>query len=251
MLSLDNAVIKPAGLTISYSPGATLLAETSGPGEFEELCWHYLHSFPLNVQLGQIKTRFVSEAEETEARAEGPGGGLRLEFDSRLFCDGQAIGQLMLSLYRRPGGGPDEVYLELEQGQIWLPELRGQGLGRVMVENVVALGRALGVKAVTLFAMYDGRFAWPALGFRFGDYSQQPGQAKFYRRAFRAYCQRQGIIPPDTRGWDAPQFARFVSQSSVLALVGHRNDPPSRQMVELGRAFMLSRRPFFLCFPLS
>jgi len=244
-------------LLASVSPlrkplGATLLDDTTGPGEFEELCWHYLHSFPVEIKLGQIKTRLIPEHSEAETRAEGPGGGPRLEFDSYLFSGNIPVGQLMVSLYRQPGGDPDEIYLELEQSQIWKPELRNQGLGRAIIENVQMLGRKLQAQAITLFAMYDGRFAWPSLGFKFGDYLPEPGRAMRYRRAFRRYCRRYGVEPPATQGWDAPDFARFISSTKIESLTGHWLDQPRRyQQVELGRAFMLSRRPFFLCLPLE
>lgn len=246
----ENLALEAPLYPLKKPLGAALLDDPTGQGEFEELCWHYLHPFPQGIHLGQIKTRLIDEEEEAETRAEGPGGGARLEFDSRLFFQGKMVGQFMVSLYRRPDGEADELYLELEQGQIWEPELRGCGLGRKMVENVIALGRALGVKAITLFAMYDGRFVWPALGFKFGDYLPEPEKATQYRRSFQAYCRRHGITLPDTRNWDAPDFAKFLTEKRVQAPVGHRRDRICRQ-VELGRAFMLTRRPFFLCYPLT
>jgi GNAT superfamily N-acetyltransferase len=231
---------------------ATLLDDAEfGPAEFEELCWHYLHNFPSAISLGKIKTRWIDEKDEAEPRAEGAGGGPRMEFDSRLYMNGEMIGQLMLSLYRRPTGEANEVFLELEQAQIWEPELRGRGLGKAIVENVLTLGRTLGVKAVTLFAMYDGRFVWPALGFRFGDYAPDPKRATKYRKAFRAFCRRHGITPPDTRGWDAPDFARFISEKQATAMLGYRRERDRRRQVEMGRAFLQSRYPFFLCYPLD
>lgn len=228
---------------------AELLTSPTGLGEFEELCWHYLHPFPSAIHLGQIKTYLIKEDAEVGLRVEGPGGGSRLEFDSRLFLEGEQVGQLMVSLYRRPGSDPDEFYLELEQAHLWEPELRGRGLGRAMFENVLALGRVLGVRAITLFALYDGRFVWPNLGFQFGDYLPEPSRILCYQRRFRAYCLRHGVEPPDLRGWDAPQFARFVSEKRVSARIGNRYERYPCQ-VDLGRAFMLTRRPFFLCFPL-
>lgn len=236
-------------IALSVKPlGLTLLEEATGLGEFEELCWHYLHIFPAPYQIGQIKTRLIEENYEAEIRAEGPGGGSRLEFDSRLFKGEEAVGQIMVSLYRRPDA-PNEIYLELEQGQIWQAELRGQGLGRMIAENVIALGKALGVRSITLFAMYDGRFIWPKLGFQFGDYLPEPEKATRFRRSFRAFCQRHAITPPDTDGWNAADFAHFLSDKEAYGLVGHRNDR-RLQKVNLGHAFLLSRHPFFLCYPL-
>ncbi len=230
--------------------GAILLDDAAGVGEFEEYCWQYLHTLPSTVHLGRIKTRLILEEEEAELRAEGPGGGSRLEFDSCLFIGNEPIGQLMVSLYRHPQGDPNEVYLELEQAQIWKRDLRGMGLGRAIFENVKALGRTLGAKSITLFAMHDGRFVWPSLGFEFGDYLPDPAHTVKYRRAFRNYCRRHQITPPNTRGWKAADFARFFAEKKMLATVGYRREDKHEE-VELGRAFMLSRRPFFLCFPLD
>lgn len=233
--------------------GAVLLDEVTGPGEFEELCWQYLHKLPGEFRLGQIKTRIETEA--------GAYGGQRYEFDSRLFLrpdpstqdsenEPEPVGQLMVTLYRKPGGTDDEIFLELEQCQIWYPHLRGSGLGRKLVNLVMELGRALGVKALTAIAIYDGRFVWPALGFRFGDYLPDDAAAAKFRERFIKFCQRHYSTPPDVTGWDAPDFARFFNGLELRAPVGHRMDR-EQKLVGFGRAFLLSRRPFFLTYPLE
>ena len=227
--------------------GAILLDETNpaGLGEFEELCWQFLHKLPGGFKLGQLKTRIEAELI--------PGSGWRYEFDSRLFlAEGdqvEPVGQLMVTLYRKPAGGDDEIFLELEQCQIWYPHLRGHGTGRAIVELVIGLGRALGAKALTAIAIYDGRFVWPAIGFRFGDYLPNERAAAKFRLRFEKFCQRQGLTPPDVTGWDAPDFAHFVTDQRLPAPVGHSMDR-QRQQVSFGRAFLLSRRPFFLSYPL-
>ena len=175
--------------------GAWLLDHTNpaGLGEFEELCWQYLHKLPAQFQLGQIKTRVEDELNTY--------GGFRYEFDSRLFLvEGdttEPVGQLMVTLYRKPSGADADIFLELEQCQIWYPHLRGHGTGRAIVERVIALGQALGVKALTAIAIYDGRFVWPAIGFRFGDYLPDERAAVKFRRRFAFYCRRQGLAIPD------------------------------------------------------
>lgn len=231
-------------ITLSDSPqiitsplGANLLQESSGIGEYQELCWRYLHKLPANLKLGQIKCQIDSD--------------YRYEFDSRLFVDESdgPVGQLMLTLYRKPGGAYDDIYLELEQCQIWYPNLRGKGLGRAIVELVMNLGRRLGAKAITAIAIYDGRFVWPVLGFRFGDYLPEEKAAQKFQRRFVQFCNRQGIVAPDVSNWDAPDFAQFTTDLLVSAPVGHSMDR-EQQLVGFGRAFLLSRRPFFLSYPL-
>jgi hypothetical protein len=223
--------------------GVYLLNEPTGLGEFEELCWQYLHKLPGNLKLGQLKSRIETE--------EGAFGGFRYEFDGRLFLDqGEPVGQLAVTLYRKPGGAAEDIFLELDQCQLWYPQLRGQGLGKAIVEQVKQLGEALGVKALTAIAIYDGRFVWPALGFRFGDYLPCEQAAKKFQKRFHHFCQRHKISPPDTTGWDAPQFAGFLNGLQLSAPVGHSMDRQQKP-VHFGRAFLLTRRPFFLTFPLS
>ena len=236
------------GLTTT-SPllGVNLLSEATGLGEFEELCWQYLHKLPGNIKLGHLTSRVETEP--------GAFGGRRYEFDSRLFMDegplaGEPIGQLAVTLYRRPRGGEEDIFLELDQCQLWYPELRGQGLGKIIVEQVKRLGEALGARAITAIAIYDGRFVWPALGFRFGDYMPDEQAARKFQKRFHRFCQRHRISPPDTTGWDAPHFANFLNGLQVAAPVGHSMDR-QRKDVHFGRAFLLTRRPFFLTFPLS
>jgi GNAT superfamily N-acetyltransferase len=219
----------------------------TGLGEFEELCWQYLHKLPHNLILGQLKSRLETEI--------GAFGGRRYEFDSRIFATegplaGEIIGQLAVTLYRKPRGGEEDIFLELEQCQLWYPELRGQGLGKAIVELVKQLGEALGVKALTAIAIYDGRFVWPALGFRFGDYLPDAMAAQKFQQRFKRFCRNHQITAPDTTGWDAPQFAAFMNEHRLLAPVGHSMDR-QRKEVHFGRAFLLTRRPFFLSFPLS
>jgi hypothetical protein len=234
------------GINLAPQPvGASLLDQAAGLGEYEELCWQYLHKLPHSFKLGHLKTRIEDEI--------GAYGGRRYEFDSRLFLGEDLenpVGQLMVTLYRKPGGATNDIFLELEQCQIWYPHLRGQGLGRFIVELVKQLGEALGVKAITAIAIYDGRYAWPKLGFRFGDYLPDEAAAQKYRQRFWKFCQRNGLALPDVSGWDAPDFANFLAEQQLPATVGHRMDQ-ARQMVEVGRAFLLSRRPFFLSLPLE
>ena len=234
------------GINLTHQPlGASLLDQVAGLGEYEELCWQYLHKLPQSFRLGRLKTRIEDEI--------GAFGGRRYEFDSRLFLGedlGNPVGQLMVTLYRKPGGATGDIFLELEQCQIWYPELRGKGLGRFIFELVRQLGLALGVKAITAIAIYDGRYAWPKLGFRFGDYLPDEAAARKYRQRFLKFCQKYGLEQPDVSQWDASDFAQFLAEQQLPATVGHRMDQ-KRQMVEFGRAFLLSRRPFFLSFPLD
>jgi GNAT superfamily N-acetyltransferase len=246
IIEKDRPVLQ--GLT-NTSPllGVNLLNEPTGLGEFEELCWQYLHKLPGNLVLGHITTRVETEA--------GAFASHRYEFDCRLFLTqgelvGAPVGQLAVTLYRKPGGAEEDIFLELEQCQLWYPELRGQGLGKALVERVKHLGEALDVKALTAIAIYDGRFVWPALGFRFGDYLPSEQAAKKFQKRFRLFCQRHKTTPPDTTGWDAPQFATFLNGLQVPAPVGHSMDR-EQKAVHFGRAFLLTRRPFFLTFPLS
>jgi hypothetical protein len=74
--------------------------------------------------------------------------------------------------------------------------------------------------------------------------------AKKFQKRFRHFCQRHKTTPPDTTGWDAPQFATFLNGLQVPAPVGHSMDR-EQKAVHFGRAFLLTRRPFFLTFPLS
>jgi GNAT superfamily N-acetyltransferase len=141
---LAQSLLAPSPL-----PGVNLLDEATGLGEFEELCWQYLHKLPGNLKLGQLKSRIETEA--------GAFGGRRYEFDCRLFLNqgrlaGEPIGQLAVTLYRKPRGAAEDIFLELEQCQLWYPELRGQGLGKAIMEQVKQLGEALGVKAITAIA---------------------------------------------------------------------------------------------------
>lgn len=237
------------GLLTTTSPllGVTLLNEATGLGEFEELCWQYLHKLPAKVKLGHLTSRIETET--------GAYGTRRYEFDSRLFMDegpleGEPVGQVSVTLYRRPRGAEEDIYLELDQCQLWYPELRGHGLGKAIVEQVKRLGEALGVKAITAIAIYDGRFVWPALGFRFGDYLPEAQAAKKFQQRFQKFCQRHAIPVPDTTGWDAPDYAAFFNGFKVNAPVGHSMDR-RQKAVHFGRAFLLTRRPFFLTFPLS
>jgi hypothetical protein len=228
--------------------GALLLDSTTGKGEFEELCWQCLHHLPLGLRLGQIKTVEYADAE---------GEHRRFEFDSRGFLANgtEPVAQIMVSLYRKPGAPADEIYLELEQAQVWFPDLRGQHIGKAIVENVRKLGLILGVKAITALAMYDGRWVWPMLDFRFGDYLPEEASRQKFIKAFRAYCRRHQVLPPTTAelaSWDAPQIARFRSDVTVKVYLGHPTDGKRhRQAVALGRAFLLSRHPFFVTYPLS
>ncbi len=241
----SEALLVPTSSLTPLPLGASLLNSVAGLGEFEEYCWQYLHRLPGSYRLGRITTRVETEV--------GAFGGRRYEFDSRLFrADNlqEPVGQLMVTLYRRPGGQTDDIFLELEQCQLWYPEMRGQGLGRIIVELVKDLGRGLQVKGLTAIAIYDGRFVWPALGFRFGDYLPEEASAAKFRQRFLKYCQRHGLTAPDVTGWDAPDFARYCAGPEVLATVGHRMDW-RREQVGFGRAFLLSRRPFFLSMPLA
>ncbi len=230
---------------------AFLLDNPTGKGEFEELCWQWLHGLPAGLRLGQIKTLEFADAEREHRR---------FEFDSQCFRTNaqgkdEPVGQIMVSLYRKPGTPGNEVYLELEQAQVWLSELRGQHIGTTIVANVRALGAKLGVKAVTALAMYDGRWVWPLLGFRFGDYLPEEGSRRKFIKAFRVYCRRHKVEPPasaELAVWDAPHIARFRPDVLVAATIGHPSDAqPSRQMVGLGRAFLLSRQPFFVTYPIT
>src|SRR6476620_10442153 len=88
------------GLTTTTSPllGVNLLNEATGLGEFEELCWQYLHKLPANLKLGHLTSRVENET--------GAYGGRRYEFDSRLFMNdgtlaGEPVGQVSVTLYRR------------------------------------------------------------------------------------------------------------------------------------------------------
>ena len=245
----DRPLSQGLTTTLSSPPllGVNLLNDDTGLGEFEELCWQYLHRLPQNLMLGQLKSRVETEL--------GSFGGRRYEFDSRIFqtegpLAGQPIGQLAVTLYRKPGGTEEDIFLELEQCQLWYPELRGQGLGKAIVELVKQLGEALGVKALTAIAIYDGRFVWPALGFRFGDYLPDEHMARKFQKRFARFCQLHRIAAPDTSGWDAPHFASFLHERRVLAPVGHSMDR-QRKEVHFGRGFLLTRRPFFLSLPLS
>ena len=227
--------------------GAHLLDHTNeaGLGEFEELCWQYLHKLPTSLKLGQIKTHIESDT--------GSYGGRRYEFDSRLFAsdsaEPHAVGQLMVTLYRKPNGSDDDLFLELEQCQLWYPEMRGQGLGKAIIELVSQLGRALGVKALTAIAIYDGRFVWPSLGFQFGDYLPDQKASQRFQRRFTKFCQLHEQILPELENWDAPDFARFIAPLKLTVGVGHSMDRQQKS-VEFGRAFLLTRRPFFLSLPL-
>ncbi|HEX2911989.1 MAG TPA: hypothetical protein VH186_14370 [Chloroflexia bacterium] len=241
LLELQQLILRPTG--------AVLLDNEAGLGEFEELCWQYLHKLPQGLRLGQIKTRIEID--------HGAFGGRRYEFDSRLFADcfeetGQPepVGQLMVTLYRKPRGGDTDIFLELEQCQLWYPHMRGKGLGKTLFGLVQQLAFALEVKAITAIAIYDGRFVWPALGFRFGDYLPEEEIAVKFRQRFLKFCQRYNLAAPDVSDWDAPDFARFLSDLKIPASVGHSMDR-ERQVVEFGRAFLLSRRPFFLSYPLT
>ena len=245
----DDRPLSQGLTTAPSSPllGVNLLNDPTGLGEFEELCWQYLHKLPPGLILGQLKSRVETEI--------GAFGGRRYEFDSRIFqlegpLAGQPIGQLAVTLYRKPRGAEEDIFLELEQCQLWYPELRGQGLGKAIVELVKQLGEALGVKALTAIAIYDGRFVWPALGFRFGDYLPDERVARRFQKRFEKFCRLHGHDTPDTTNWDAPHFAAFSHERKVLAPVGHSMDR-QRQEVHFGRAFLLTRRPFFLSFPLS
>ncbi len=241
---LDSIVSDQHDLTLTTRPlGAQVLESgLAGLGEFKEICWQYLHKLPLGIQIGQISC------------SDEPLQNLKnFEFDCRMFVNGEPVGQLMVALYHPTGADANEVYLELEQGQIWYQEWRGKGLGKAIAQQVLALGKALGARSVTAFAMYDGRFVWSNLGFKFGDYLPEEGKAQKYRRAFRAFCRRHGVTPPsleELRQWNAPDFARFDPGVLVPAYLGHRHDR-HRKMVPLGMAFLISRRPFFLCFPLD
>lgn len=227
--------------------GANLLDSPAGKGEFEELCWECLHQLPFGLRLGQISTVEFADIE---------GEHRRFEFDSRCFRpdSDEPVAQIMVSLYRKPGAPANEVYLEMEQAQVWLPELRGQGIGRAIVENVWLLGTKLEVEAVTALAMYDGRWVWPLLGFRFGDYLPEEDSRHKFLKAFRAYCRRHQVEPPSLQelsNWDAPQIARFRSDITVQAYSGHPTDGKRRrELVPLGKAFLLNRRPFFVSYPL-
>ncbi|MBN9388914.1 MAG: hypothetical protein J0I20_12760 [Chloroflexi bacterium] len=245
----DDRPLSQGLSTASFSPllGVNLLNDPTGPGEFEELCWQYLHKLPKGLILGQLKSRVETEI--------GAFGGRRYEFDSRIFqtegpLAGQVIGQLAVTLYRKPSGAEEDIFLELEQCQLWYPELRGQGLGKAIVEQVKQLGEALGVKALTAIAIYDGRFVWPALGFRFGDYLPDAQAARKFQKRFEKFCRRHQLAMPDIANWDAPHIASFMSERKLLAPVGHSMDRQRRE-VHSGRAFLLTRRPFFLSFPLS
>ncbi len=237
------------GILTSTRPlGAWLLDEknAAGLGEFEELCWQYLHKLPGQLKLGRINTRI-------EADAANP-GHFRYEFDSRLFLSEgdqpEPVGQMMVTLYRKPGSVDNDIYLELDQCQLWYPHMRGKGIGRALVERVIQLGQALGVKALTAIAIYDGRFVWPALGFRFGDYLPDQAAARKFQIRFEKFCQRHQITPPtDLSRWDAPDFAHFLTGVKLKIGVGHSMDR-QQVFVGFGRAFLLSRRPFFLSYPL-
>jgi hypothetical protein len=241
---LETIVTDQPHPTLTHRPLGAVLLESGlgGLGEFKEICWQYLHKLPLGIQLGQISC------------SDEPLQNLKnFEFDCRLFLDGAPIGQLMVALYHPTGADPDEVYVELEQGQIWLQEWRGKGLGKAIAKMVLELGKALGARSITAFAMYDGRFVWSNLGFKFGDYLPEQEKARKYQRAFRSFCRRHGVTPPSTaelRHWNAPDFARFDPGVRVPAYLGHRHDR-HQKLVPLGMAFLISRRPFFLCFPLE
>jgi GNAT superfamily N-acetyltransferase len=245
----DNSAFlsKTAG---SRTLGATLLDDhETGLGEFEELCWQYLHKLPRSLRLGQIKTRIEDDP--------GAYGCRRYEFDSRLFLlndtseQPEPVGQLMVTLYRKPRGATNDIFLELEQCQLWYPAMRGQGLGKTIVELVANLGRELGVQALTAIAIYDGRWVWSKLGFQFGDYLPDANVSHKFNARFSKFCYKHGITPPDMTGWDAQDIANFKVEGVKLpASVGHRMDR-KRQSVEVGRAFLLSRRPFFLSYPLE
>lgn len=245
----DRSLSQGLSTTSTTSPllGVNLLSDATGLGEFEELCWQFLHKLPSNFALGQLKSRIETET--------GAYGTRRYEFDSRIYQTegaqaGEPVGQLAVTLYRKPGGGEEDIFLELEQCQLWYPELRGQGVGKAIVELVKQLGEALGVRALTAIAIYDGRFVWPALGFRFGDYLPDDSMSQKFQKHFKVFCRRHEIVAPDTTGWDAPQFAAFLHERRLTAPVGHSMDR-QRQEVGFGRAFLLTRRPFFLSFPLS
>ncbi len=232
-----------ATLETAHPLGALMLDDShSGLGEFKEICWQYLHKLPFELQVGQISC------------SDEPLQNLRnFEFNSLLFQNGQMVGQMMVALYRPSGADSREVYLELEQGQIWERRLRNKGLGKAIMQNTLELGKALGVRAVTAFAMNDGRYVWSRLGFKFGDYLPDEKKARYYRKAFRAYCRRYGVTPPPARemnNWDAPDFARFDPGVLVSVALGGTHDR-KRKLVPLGMAFMMTRRPFFLCYPLS
>ncbi len=237
--------IKPDSSTPGFTLGAQLLSDLAGLGEYEELCWQYLHKLPAELKLGHIKTRIEEDSSS---------GLHRYEFDSRLFLanaldQSEPVGQLMVTLYLKPGGSQQDIYLELEQCQLWYPAMRGQGYGKQLVELVKQLGRALGAKALTAIAIYDGRFIWPALGFKFGDYLPEDAAAQKFRQRFRSFCRRHNFSSPDVSDWDAPDFARFMADMELIAPVGHRMD--RRHLpVSFGRAFLLTRRPFFLSYPL-
>lgn len=228
--------------------GAELLDSPIGKGEFEEICWRILRQLPGSLRLGQITTLEFADAE---------GEHRRFEFDSRFFPadSDEPVGQIMVSLYRKPGAPDDEVYLELEQGQVWLPEMRGKGVGKAIAENARKLGLHLGVKAVTALAMYDGRWVWPMLGFKFGDYLPEERSRRKFLKAFRAYCRRHNIALPAAEilaTWDAPEIARFSAEIELKARLGHPTDDTTpRQSVSIGRAFLQSRRPFFVTYPLQ
>jgi hypothetical protein len=233
-------------LNLSSQPlGVRLLDHDTGLGAFQEICWQYLHKLPQPFKLGQIKTRIDEEA--------GAYGGRRYEFDSRIFSGDDRenpVGQLAVTLYRRPRGGTNDIFLELEQCQLWYPALRNKGMGSSILALVKGLGQELGVKAITTIAIYDGRFVWPMLGFRFGDYLPDENAAQKYRRRFLKFCARHHLTPPDVSAWDASDLARFATDYHLPATMGHRMDQ-RRKMVNFGRAFLLSRRPFFLSYPLE
>lgn len=247
MVVLDNLLqVMP---TTRRPLGAELLEDDTGLGEFEELCWQYLHKLPSTYRLGRIKTHIENDPSAFGTR--------RYEFDSRIYlandlsAEPEPVGQLMVTLYRRPRGADEDIYLELDQCQLWYPDMRGKGLGKTIVGLVADLGRHLSVKALTAIAIYDGRWVWPCLGFRFGDYLPEERIAQKYRRRFLEFCARYQITPPDVSQWDAPDFARFVTESEeIKVFVGHKMDR-QKQAVAAGRAFLLSRRPFFLSYPLT
>src|SRR5215210_3898140 len=87
--------IKFSGFQEELTLGAQLLSDPAGLGEYEELCWQYLHKLPPGLKLGRIRTRIEDD---------NVSGVQRYEFDSRLFLaeargQEEPVGQLMVTLY--------------------------------------------------------------------------------------------------------------------------------------------------------
>lgn len=104
--------------------------------------------------------------------------------------------------------------------------IKGNKLGKKILQSQFRAYRALGVRRVVLEAAWDGQYVWPRMGFRLRD----PGRLSLYQNGFERWLRTQGFSESV-----AKRIAQKPKDLHELAVVKYRGRALGKEYLFPGR----------------